>query len=209
MNFSFNKQFWFFGKNFLKKGYSASNRKQNKYHHWILHIRVILGTRFQLKLTILIFCTKFAQEVEIGKSEQRHWILHIRISPGTNQISAWTDNLFSWTKFYLRYFWSETENVNIIIEFCIFELVWVPNFILNKQFWILGPNLPKRRYFRSKLEFITIEFCLFKLVKVPNFNVNWQFWFFGPKMEEVGQFFVGFVLFCHLKGQCSVQMVLK
>ena len=30
--------------------------------HWILHIRISLGTKFQLKLTNLIFWTKFAQK---------------------------------------------------------------------------------------------------------------------------------------------------
>ena len=30
--------------------------------HWILPIRISLGTKFRIKLTILIFWTKFAQE---------------------------------------------------------------------------------------------------------------------------------------------------
>ena len=52
----------------------------------------IVGTKFQLKLKILILLTKFAQK---------------------------------------RYFWSKTEKVNITIEFCIFELVWIPNLSLD------------------------------------------------------------------------------
>ena len=51
-------------------------------------MRIRLGNRFQLKLTILIFWTKFAQKGE---------------------------------------FWSETKKVNIIIEFRIFKLEYVPN----------------------------------------------------------------------------------
>ena len=51
-----------------------------------------LATKFHLKLTILIFWTKFGQK---------------------------------------GYFRSKTEKVNITIEFCIFELVQVPNFSLN------------------------------------------------------------------------------
>ena len=51
-------------------------------------------------------------------------------------------------KQYLRlpkgYFQSKTENVNTTIEFCIFKLVWVPNFSLNWQFWFFRPNLPKK-----------------------------------------------------------------
>ena len=36
------------------------------------------------------------------------------------------------------------DKMDTTIEFCIFELVFVPNFTLNKQFWIFGPNLPKK-----------------------------------------------------------------
>ena len=49
-----------------------------------MHIRISLGTKFQLKLRILIFWTKFAQK---------------------------------------EFFQSKTENMNKVIEFCIFELV--------------------------------------------------------------------------------------
>ena len=63
------------------------------------------GTKFQLKVTILIFWTKFAQR---------------------------------------GCFWSKTEKMKSTIEFCIFELVWVPNFSLSWQFWFLGPRFPKR-----------------------------------------------------------------
>ena len=36
------------------------NRK-SKHYHWVLHIRISLGTKFQSKFTVLIFWTKFAQ----------------------------------------------------------------------------------------------------------------------------------------------------
>ena len=36
--------------------------RKNEHHHWILHIRIILNTQFQLKLMILIFWTKFTQK---------------------------------------------------------------------------------------------------------------------------------------------------
>ena len=36
--------------------------------------------------------------------------------------------------------------------FFIFELVQVLNFSLNWQFWVFGPNLPKKGYFQSKTE---------------------------------------------------------
>ena len=52
-----------------------------------------VGTKFQLKQTILIFWTKYTQ--------QGH---------------------------------SNTEKVNITIEFSMFELIYVSNFTFNKQF---------------------------------------------------------------------------
>ena len=57
-NFSSNWQFWFFGPNLPKKVFPIKNRK-SEHCHGILHIWIILGTKFQLKLTILSFWTKF------------------------------------------------------------------------------------------------------------------------------------------------------
>ena len=42
-----------------KKVFPVKNRKIEQ-HHWILHIQISLGTKFELKLTILISWTKFA-----------------------------------------------------------------------------------------------------------------------------------------------------
>ena len=44
-----------------RKIFMVKNRKI-EHHHWILLIQISLGTKFQLKLTILIFWTKFAQK---------------------------------------------------------------------------------------------------------------------------------------------------
>ena len=43
-----------FGPNLPKKGVLVQNRK-SEYHHQILHIRISLGNKSQLKLTILTF----------------------------------------------------------------------------------------------------------------------------------------------------------
>ena len=57
-NFTPNKQFWILDPSLLKKVISGL-----KYKKWVpplnLHIRVRLGAKFQLKLTISIFLTKF------------------------------------------------------------------------------------------------------------------------------------------------------
>ena len=50
-------------------------------------MKMIVGNKFQLKFTILIFldqvCPKGVIPVKNPKSEHHHWILHIRISLGT------------------------------------------------------------------------------------------------------------------------------
>ena len=52
-----------------------------------MHIRIRLDTKFQPKLAILIFWTRFSQTGEIlsktKNSEYNHWILHIRNSLST------------------------------------------------------------------------------------------------------------------------------
>ena len=37
-------------------------KRKGEHHHWILHIQISLGTKFQLTLTIIIFLTKFEQK---------------------------------------------------------------------------------------------------------------------------------------------------
>ena len=44
-----------------RKIFMVKNRK-SEHHHWIPHIQISLGTKFQLKLTILIFLTRFTQK---------------------------------------------------------------------------------------------------------------------------------------------------
>ena len=86
-----------------------------------------------------------------------------------------------------RYFRSKTEKVNITIEFFKFELVLVPVFSVNWQFWFFEPNLPKKgSYFQSKTDKkdTTIEFCIFELVFVSKFTLNKKFWIFGPNLPK-------------------------
>ena len=82
------------------------------------------------------------------------------------------------------------EEVNTTIEFCMFELVLVPNFSLNWKFWIFRPNMPKKGV--SGLEQKKIEqrhwILHIRIVMIPNFNLNSQlcFVFFDqicPKRE--------------------------
>ena len=58
--FTLNCQYWQFRPNLPKKGISGRNKK-SKQHQWIQHIRISLGVKFHLKLTILTFWTKLSQ----------------------------------------------------------------------------------------------------------------------------------------------------
>ena len=53
-NISWNWQFWFFRTNLLNKVFPVKKLK-SEHHHWIQHILISLDTKFQLKLTILIY----------------------------------------------------------------------------------------------------------------------------------------------------------
>ena len=57
-NFSSNWQVSIFGPNLAKTVFLVKNWK-SEHHHWILHIQISPGTKFLLKLTILLFWTKF------------------------------------------------------------------------------------------------------------------------------------------------------
>ena len=79
--------------------------------------------------------------------------------------------------------------MNIIIEFRIFKLVFVPNFSLNWQFWFFWPDLPKKGFFGLKQKkwkphiFYIILHIQISLVR--NSSSNWQFWFFGQNLSKM------------------------
>ena len=71
-NISLYIQFWFFGLSLLKRSNSSQKRK-SEHHQWILHIRISIATKFQLKLIIWIFLTKFTQKGNFRwKTEKSH-----------------------------------------------------------------------------------------------------------------------------------------
>ena len=57
--------------------------------------------------------------------------------------------------------------MNYNTAFCMFELVKLPNFILNWQFKFFGLNLPKKVF-----PVINIVFCIFELVSIPKLSLN-------------------------------------
>ena len=82
----------------------------------------------------------------------------------------------------------KTEKVNIIIDFCIFKLVLVPNFSLNWQFWDFWPDLRKKAFYGLKQKKWTPHILYIilhiQISLVRNFSSNWQFWFFGPNLPK-------------------------
>ena len=87
-NFTLNS-FEFYDQMFPKMVFLVQNWKSS-HHIWILHIRLRLGSKFQLELTILIFWTKFAQNWYSKK-------LHVCISPWSlliilNVFARWPTN---------------------------------------------------------------------------------------------------------------------
>ena len=50
----------------------ALETKTSEYRHWIVHIWISLCTKFQLKLAILFFCTKFAQK-RVSSQKRKNW----------------------------------------------------------------------------------------------------------------------------------------
>ena len=53
------------------KGVFSIENGKSEHHHCILHIRISLGTKFQVKLTILIFWTKFEQKEYIQSKTEK------------------------------------------------------------------------------------------------------------------------------------------
>ena len=113
-NFNLTWQVWRFGwSNFSKNGIFGWKEK-SQLHFWILLIWISLDTKFQLKLTILIFWTKFTHGVFLEKknrkSEHKHWNMNIQINVDIKLQFKLTILFFSPTKFAQRgYFWSKAE----------------------------------------------------------------------------------------------------
>ena len=76
------------------------------------------------------------------------------------------------------YFLSQKENENINIEFCIFELIYVPSYSLNWQFWFFGYNLRKNDIFSQKqkkwTEPLNSEYSNYIGMIIPNSTFNFQ-----------------------------------
>ena len=94
-------------------------------------IQISVGTKFQLKMTVLIFLDQISSKTSktvfpINKrtSELQHGMLHIRISLGTTFQRKQTILIFFFTKFAQKgYFQSKTKKVKTTMVFWLFDLV--------------------------------------------------------------------------------------
>ena len=72
-------KFDFFDQICTKRRFAPGNKKRES-HHWIPHIRISLGSKFQHKVTIVIFPTKFAQKGNLhSKTKKENNIIEFRI----------------------------------------------------------------------------------------------------------------------------------
>ena len=115
ISFSLNMKFFYFFNQICSS---------SEYHRGILDFRNILDTKFQLKLTILIFWTKFAKKGYFqSKAEKLNIPIEFCIFELVQEpnFSASTDNFYFLDqvcpKRVFSVFQSKTEKVNITIEF--------------------------------------------------------------------------------------------
>ena len=116
------------------------NRKFEN-NHRVLHIQISLGTKFQLKLEILIFWSKFAQKGYFCSKTTKVRICIFKLALVPNFSLNWLFWLFG-PNLPKK---GKAEKVNTTTEFCIFGLVLVLGFSLNWQFWIPSRNFRKKR----------------------------------------------------------------
>ena len=126
-NFALIKPFWNFGPNLPKEDIYVRKQK-SEHHHWIPHIQISLGTKFQFNWQIWFFWPDLPKKSFSGLKQKKltplifHIILHIQIGLVRNFSS--TNNFdFLYQICPERYFQWKTEKVSITMEFCIAELV--------------------------------------------------------------------------------------
>ena len=137
-SFSVNWYFWFFGPNFSKTDvFGIKHNNLWTTPHWILNIWISLANKFQLKLKILIFDTKFVQRgffpSNTKKVNSAMEFCIFELVYVLNLSLNWYFLIF-WTKFAKKTFFPfKTDKVKSAIDLCISQLVYVPNFNLNLQ----------------------------------------------------------------------------
>ena len=141
-------------------------------------MELVVGTKFQLKLTILIFWTKFAQKACFRSKTEK---MNITIELCIFELVQVTNFSLSWQ------FWFFEPNLpkkgvsgqkrkkwTSPIEFCMFELVQVLNFSLNWQVWFFFTKLAPKKNFRSKTENSHLCVRPWSLITILNTGADWH-----------------------------------
>ena len=172
-------------------------KKLNEHHYWILNIWIRLSTTFQLRLTIVIFWTKFAKNGSYFQSKTDKIDTTIEfcifelafVSNFTLNNFEFLDQICPRKIFMVKNRKSEHHHWIPHIQISLL----VPNFCFNWQFWFFWPDLSKKSFSRLKqkkwTQHIFYIILQIQINLVRNFSLNWQFWFFGtnlpPKTDYV------------------------
>ena len=154
-NFSWNYKFWLFCPNLPKIYFLSKTGTLNS-------VRISLGNKFRLKLTILIFWTKFfKKECFSSKIKKVNTTIEFFIFKFLFSLCAKFQlklaSLMFWTKFAKKQcFLSKTEKVNTAIEFGISELVLIPKFKRNWQCLLFLCKFAQHGILRLKQEHWTV-----------------------------------------------------
>ena len=106
-----------------QKGYFRT--KNNENYNQILYIQINLDSKFQLQQTILNFGINLKKNTSSQKQKKMNITIKLKLT-----------NAIFWTKFAKKgsYFQSKADRIDTTVKFCIFELVFVSNLTLSKQF---------------------------------------------------------------------------
>ena len=121
--------------------------RKSEHHHWNLHIWISVVTKFQLKMIILTFWTRFAHNgyfrSKIEKIEHHHWILHVLIRVCTKfQLKLIMSRLDQ--NCPKRLFPVENEKNEQHHWILHIRIRLATKLALKWQFWHFGANLPKK-----------------------------------------------------------------
>ena len=166
-----------------KKG--VFHNRKSEHHHWILHIRISLANKFLLKLTILIFWTKFAQKrkfwSETGKVNTTIEFCISNYSSYKFQLKLAI--LIFWTTFAQKGEFRSEKKIEYHHWILHIRISLGTIFQLKLTILIFWTKFAQKEYFHSKTEKvnITTKLYIFELVWVTNFSLNWQFLYSWPK----------------------------
>ena len=135
----------------------VKNRKF-QFHHWILHIRDSLGTKFQVKMTVLIFWTKFLPKKSVFVLNHKKSTPPLNAAYGNyswHKTSAYTNNFnfsdqTSWKRVFLienwknqHHHWSLHIQISLqsILKYLRQTLLFMWNSALQQKFNFCIPKI--------------------------------------------------------------------